>query len=56
VFSSSTCTVGGGPEHGPEGCVVTYTQASSGAVTITASYSGDGNNLASSASVTLTLS
>ncbi len=56
VFSSSTCTVGGGPEHGPEDCMVTYTQASSGAVTITASYSGDGNNLASSASVTLTLS
>jgi hypothetical protein len=34
---------------------VTYTQTSAGTVTLTASYSGDSNNLPSSASVTVDL-
>lgn len=48
TFSSTTCALGGGDQ-----CEVTYTAASSGVVTITASYSGDSNNLPSSATVTL---
>ena len=62
TFSSTTCTLGsGGGDSGsgswPQGdqCQVTYTQTSAGTVTISASYSGDQNNLPSSASVTLSI-
>ena len=51
-FSTTTCTLSGGP--GDAHCSVTYTDASSGRMTITANYSGDSNNLGSSGSATIT--
>jgi hypothetical protein len=48
-FSPAACTLADG--H----CSVTYTDTSTGSVTITAEYSGDSNNLASSGTATVTL-
>lgn len=49
-FSNSNCTLSSG------NCSTTYTDASPGNVTITASYSGDLNNAQSNSSATLTVS
>jgi hypothetical protein len=53
-FSFATCTLGDG--QGAEGahCNVTYTDTSSGKVTITATYAGDSNNLGSTGSTAVT--
>jgi hypothetical protein len=48
-FSQSVCTLSSGS------CFTTYTDNNTGYVTITASYSGDSNNLPSSNSTTLTV-
>jgi hypothetical protein len=50
VLGAPTCTVGSGSDT----CPVTYHQAAAGAVTITAVYVGDTNNIGSSGSATVT--
>lgn len=52
-FSSASCTLAAGPWPSVARCQVTYADPSTGSVTITASYSGDANNAASSGSATI---